>query len=426
MENQFRMFIRAAGGYPDSLAIPEVSDGFDETLPSLPFGLIPVSFCTGQVPMGIYKVSVRLEALEDVKRLYLFTGRKQLREILSMKCGQCLERVYYLSAAEVIPRFHEESYPVQRLFFTYCARRPGALRAEAGWEGPVMGIRRIFLCGDSTVTDHASELPYHPGACYAAWGQALPAFMEGRFAVENQAHCGLTTEAFRQEGHFGIVMRHIRKGDICLFQFGHNDQKLPHLLPNRGFPANLRNFAGEIREAGGCPVLVTPLGRNIWDREGRYLDFLAEYARVVGEVAEAEQIPWIDLHGFSVDFICRNKMERSRSYFHPGDYTHTNEYGACVFGAYVAKQLAELFPETLGARDGAGDFVPPDGLWETLGLGVRKNLAESQREQFDNMEKSTADLVRVIREAEEEGTALEKADGAGKRNMKPGGLPEKR
>lgn len=99
---------------------------------------------------------------------------------------------------------------------------------------------------------------------------------------------------------------------------------------------------------------------------------------------------------------------------------------ACVFGAYVAKQLAELFPETLGARDGAGDFVPPDGLWETLGLGVRKNLAESQREQFDNMEKSTADLVRVIREAEEEGAALEKADGAGKRNMKPGGLPEKR
>ncbi len=42
------------------------------------------------------------------------------------------------------------------------------------------------------------------------------------------------------------------------------------------------------------------------------------------------------------------------------------------------------------------------------------------------MEKSTADLVRVIREAEEEGAALEKADGAGKRNMKPGGLPEKR
>lgn len=232
----------------------------------------------------------------------------------------------------------------------------------------------------------------------------MPAFLEGAFAVENQAHCGLTTEAFRQEGHFDIVRHHVRERDICVFQFGHNDQKLPHLLANREYPANLRRFVRETREAGACPVLVSPLGRNIWEEGGVYLDLLEDYARAVREVAEAEQVPWIDLHGFSVDFICRNGMDHSRSYFHPEDYTHTNEYGACVFGAYMAEQLAGLFPETLHVRDKAPHVVPPEGLWEMLGLDGRRSQEKSQQEQFDNMEKSTADLVRVIQEAREKGT----------------------
>lgn len=399
MKNQFRLFIRETGGYPGNLVIPEVSNGFDVTLPPLPFGMVPVSLWSEPVPAGIYRVRIRLEALEDVERLYLFTGRKQLREILSMKCGQCLDQVYNLSLMEIIPRFREQSYPVEHLFFTFCTEHPGAIRVKAEWEIPQDNITRIFLCGDSTVTDHASELPYHPGACYAAWGQAMPAFLKGNFAVENQAHCGLTTESFRDEGHFAIVKRRIRKGDIVLFQFGHNDQKLSHLLADREYRENLRRFARETREAGAYPVLVTPLGRNIWDGDGRYLDFLDEHARAVCRVAEEEDVPWIDLHGFSVDFIRKNGMGYSRSFFHPEDYTHTNEYGACVFGEYMAGRMSELFPGILKARKGVADFVPPDGLWEKLGLGGRRTDSGSQREQFDNMEKSTAELLRVLRKA---------------------------
>lgn len=399
MENRFHLFIREAGGYPDNLEIPEVSNGFDAALPPLPSGMVPVSFCSEPVSAGIYRVCIRLEALEDVDRLYLFTGRKQLREILALKGGECLERVYYLSVMEIIPRFREESCLTEHLFVTFCTRYPGAVRVKARWERQEEGVQRIFLCGDSTVTDHAGELPYHPGACYAAWGQDLPAFLEGGFAVENQAHCGLTSEAFRQEGHFAIVKRYIRKGDLCLFQFGHNDQKLPHLLADREYPGNLRRFVEEVRKAGACPVLVTPLGRNIWSGEGEYLDLLKDHARAVCRVAKEEQVPWIDLHGFSVDFICERGMEACRSFFHPGDYTHTNEYGACVFGEYMARQLAERFPKTLTARRGVTDFLPPDGLWESLEPGGRQGNAVSQRERFDSMEKSVAELLQVIEEA---------------------------
>ena len=77
VENPLRLFIRETGGYPGSLVIPEVSNGFDVTLPSLPFGMVPVSFWSDRVPAGIYEVRIRLKALEDIERLYLFTGRKQ-------------------------------------------------------------------------------------------------------------------------------------------------------------------------------------------------------------------------------------------------------------------------------------------------------------------------------------------------------------
>ena len=118
MSNRFRLFIREAGGYPDRLKIPEVSNGFDETLPPLPSGMVPVSFWSEPVPAGIYRVRIRLEALEDVERLYLFTGRKQLREILALKGGACLARVYYLSVIEIIHRFREESCQTEHLFLT--------------------------------------------------------------------------------------------------------------------------------------------------------------------------------------------------------------------------------------------------------------------------------------------------------------------
>ena len=147
MRNQFRLFIRETGGYPGNLVIPEVSNGFDVTLPPLPFGMVPVSLWSEPVPAGIYRVRIRLEALEDVERLYLFTGRKQLREILSMKCGQCLDQVYNLSLMEIIPRFREQSYPVEHLFFTFCTEHPGAIRVKAEWEIPQDNITRIFCAG---------------------------------------------------------------------------------------------------------------------------------------------------------------------------------------------------------------------------------------------------------------------------------------
>lgn len=57
-----------------------------------------------------------------------------------------------------------------------------------------------------------------------------------------------------------IVKRFLRPGVFCLFQFGHNDQKLPHLLAHREYPVNLRRYVEEVRALGGIPVL-----QPLWD-----------------------------------------------------------------------------------------------------------------------------------------------------------------
>lgn len=75
--------------------IPETTDGFERTLPASEAGMMPESYCTEAVPAGTYAIHMRLEALCDIDWLYIFTGRKQLRDILSLKKGDRYERTFY-------------------------------------------------------------------------------------------------------------------------------------------------------------------------------------------------------------------------------------------------------------------------------------------------------------------------------------------
>lgn len=406
MRYDFHPFHRQETTHTDSpspLAIPELSDGFDSSLEAPADGFFPFSYVTKEVPAGTYAVHLVLEAVSDLSPMFLFTGRKQLRDIISLKRGEWYEKTFYQSVAEIIPRYHQEVFPVRHLFFTCCARslnkNEAPVRCVECYAEPAAGIPVTYLCGDSTVTDQSSQIPYHPGACYSSWGQALPAFLTGRSAVENQAHCGLTTETFREEGHMDIVKRYIRPGDYCLFQFGHNDQKLPHLLADREYPVNLKRYIQEVRAARATPVLVTSPGRNIWKPEGAYHELLAEHTDAVKQVAEETSTCFIDLHDFTVRNIISDGPETSCGYFHPGDYTHTNEFGAFRSAAFIAGQLHCLYPETFSCRSTIPPFTPPPHLWDTLvQSGIRK-AGTGQKEQFDAMEKSTAALLEAIETA---------------------------
>ena len=192
----------------------------------------------------------------------------------------------------------------------------------------------------------------------------LSAFLGGIKAVSNHAHSGLTTESFRTEGHFGIMIESVRSGDICLFQFGHNDQKLKHLKADEGYRRNLIKYIREVRQKGALPVLITSLARNSWNgEEGSYLDLLKEYAGEVLKIGKEESVPVADLHRKSMEFLKEHGLEDSKRWFYPSDYTHTNDYGAYQMAEFVCEELSDLkiLPPNL---NGFGDWEPAESLHE--------------------------------------------------------------
>lgn len=394
---------REAAGY-----IPELADGFDPGLEALADGFEVQGFYEKASGPGIYRVSWEVRAGKDVKSLFLFAGRKNLCFLGAMKAGEAVKGSCYTHICEIIPRYYKDVMPIEMVCFTAACDAMENLEfleikidKVSETEIPV-----IFLAGDSTVTDQSCEIPYNPGTCYSSWGQALTYYIGSCGAVDNQAHCGLSTETFRDEGHFEIVLRSIRPGDYCLFQFGHNDQKLPYLQAETGYRDNLIRFLDEIRQKGGIPVLVTPLGRNTWKEGGcvEYNDLLKEHSEAVKKIGRETGTPVIDLHRFSVDFYLKNGKEKSRDYFHPADATHTNEYGAYLFAGFIAEGLKDLLKGKMADLEESVSFVPEDSVWDRVNGGRDgRNRTQEQKEQFDAAEKSVENLIAVVERAKREG-----------------------
>ena len=168
----------------------------------------------------------------------------------------------------------------------------------------------------------------------------LPAYLP-EVCITNHAHSGLTTESFLSEGHWAIVKPRLRAGDICLFQFGHNDQKLAHLQARGGYTDRLRTYIKETRTAGAVPVLITPLARNSWRDPTHYNDFLADFADAVLDLGKEEAVPVLDLHAYAMQLIRQEGLETAKRWFYPGDYTHTNDFGAYRMAGFVAGALGK-------------------------------------------------------------------------------------
>src|SRR5207248_3963109 len=112
------------------------------------------------------------------------------------------------------------------------------------------------------------------------------------------------------EGSWDQAVAELRNGGgyratYVLIQFGHNDQPGK---PGRStdlateFPENLRRYVREVKDAGGKPILVTPLTRRIF-RNGVLENTLQPWAEAAKKIAAEESIPVLDLNADSVSAI---------------------------------------------------------------------------------------------------------------------------
>lgn len=338
---------------------------------------IPLLFKADRKAEGNYRIRIELTGCaESGEEALLFLGRRHLAWKGTLKFGQRQTVEGIVNVCAIVPRGKTEGYPDTAVDIALVGR--GAALLEVRIE-PV-SCPTIYIGGDSTVTDQSADYPYAPGVSYSGWGQMLSAYLDERIAVSNHAHSGLTTESFREEGHYAILYERLKPGDYVLLQFAHNDQKLDHLKAEEGYRENLDRYISEIRKKGAYPILVTPIARNTWKGlDGSYNDLLAEYAEAVKRLGSERKVPVIDLHAASKAFVLVKGLEEAKQWFFPNDFTHSNDYGAYQAAGWVAQGLAgfvgktgldgeaEVFEESSeAAYTGLAAFVQKGGFgyWE--------------------------------------------------------------
>ena len=338
---------------------------------------IPLLFKADRKAEGNYRIRIELTGCaESGEEALLFLGRRHLAWKGTLKCGQRQTVEGIVNVCAIVPRGKTEGYPDTAVDIALVGR--GAALLEVRIE-PV-SCPTISIGGDSTVTDQSADYPHAPGVSYSGWGQMLSAYLDERIAVSNHAHSGLTTESFREEGHYSILYERLKPGDYVLLQFAHNDQKLDHLKAEEGYRENLDRYISEIRKKGAYPILVTPIARNTWKGlDGSYNDLLAEYAEAVKRLGSERKVPVIDLHAASKAFVLVKGLEGAKQWFFPNDFTHSNDYGGYQADGWVAEGLAgfvgktgldgeaEVFEESSeAAYTGLAAFVQKGGFgyWE--------------------------------------------------------------
>ncbi|WP_028918309.1 GDSL-type esterase/lipase family protein [Pseudoxanthomonas sp. J35] len=209
--------------------------------------------------------------------------------------------------------------------------------------------RRVFLAGDSTVAEYGPERAPRNG-----WGQQLQSFLDpAALEVRNHAIGGRSSRSFIEEGRLDAIAKELRKGDVLLVQFGHNDAKVEdptrYTDPAQAYPQWLMRYVELARSRGATPILVSPVSRRVWDF-GSLLDTHARYTDAIRALAAREQVALIDLNASSSAWIRALGDEASKAYFEHvpergvRDDTHLSVAGATLVACLVVRDWKALDP----------------------------------------------------------------------------------
>lgn len=214
---------------------------------------------------------------------------------------------------------------------------------------------RIFMAGDSTMSVKEPRAFPETG-----WGMPFAFFWDESVQVINLAKNGRSTKSFRKEGLWHQLLEQVQEGDYVFIQFGHNDEakeKGERYAPPDTFKLNLMQYIHETRSKNAIPVLLSPVSRRKFDREGKAMETHAAYTPLVAEVSRETGVHYIDLDTKSRELYQQFGPESSRLLFlqlkpgeHPNypagkeDNTHFSELGARLIAQLVWKEIQQQLP----------------------------------------------------------------------------------
>ena len=216
----------------------------------------------------------------------------------------------------------------------------------------------VYLIGDSTVcTQPDSQAPV------TGWGTPFAVFFNPTVKVENHAKGGRSTRTFLSEDRWNPIFNKINPGDYVIMQFGHNDEAREEIFKDRytspeDYRKNLTKFITDTRQKGGNPILVTPVSRRKFDKQGKVMETHIEYSAVVMSLAKELKVPVVDLDTESRALYQSYGPEHSTLLFNvsvPGtnpqfpnginDNTHFSEYGARLLAELVLADIKKMHLE---------------------------------------------------------------------------------
>jgi len=184
--------------------------------------------------------------------------------------------------------------------------------------------------------------------------------------VLNRARAGRSSRTFITEGLWDNVLSEMKRGDVVLIQFGHNDgaaindttrargsvpgtgeetEEIDNLLTKKHEVVHtygwyLRKMISETRAKGAVPVLLSLTVRNIW-KDGRVERGSGKFGQWAAEVARSQNVEFIDLTKIIADRYEQLGQERVQDLFGP-DHTHTSPAGAKLNAELVVTGLKTL------------------------------------------------------------------------------------
>ncbi len=215
---------------------------------------------------------------------------------------------------------------------------------------------KLFMAGDSTMSIKKVEKYPETG-----WGMPFAKMFNETVQVENRAANGRSTRTFISEGKWKAIVDEATEGDYVMIQFGHNDEskeKEDRYTSPEDYKKNLELFVNEVRSKKAIPILLTPIVRRRFDKEGKFYDVHGVYPNLVREVAHEKQVLLLDLQKSTEAYLTKIGKDESKKMFlqldsaqhinYPKgvkDDTHLNEYGAQIVAQMVMDELEKLNTE---------------------------------------------------------------------------------
>ena len=314
-------------------------------------------FFSVKVPEGDYKVTVTLGSkyYAGITALRSETRRMVVDKMVTRK-GELRDVTFnvnvhtpYIDGKKTVGLHRREIGEMNwddKLTLEFNGESPAVSRIRIETNTPAC---KIWLCGNSTVTDQDGEP-------YASWGQMFPFWFNEKVSVENLAMSGLRTTSFIQQNRVEKIKKELKKDDYVLVEFGHNDEKDRH--PDSGawynFSMNLKTFIDELRPLGARIIFVTPTERRNF-QNGMAQPTHGDYPAAIRTIAERENVPLIDLTVATTALFNAMGEEGSKHLLvhypmgtFPGqetelkDNTHANAFGAFEISKLIIEGMKKL------------------------------------------------------------------------------------